>query len=299
MVTERESMTLNEVGARALGVEERSDEAPRARASGAKPAPDPEVVAKPKRRQFTAEYRLRILEEADRCDLFSALDLVFFDTTSLFFTSNGGDTLGQYGKSKDHRSDCKQMVLGMVIDGDGIPVCSEMWPGNTTDVTTLDQVARTPAKSLRGASGMSGRRRRNDLEEDDCGGRGARLVLHSRRAGATDQGGSRRGAERHWRVRDGRGRASASRPDGASSQGSHGQRHTVQGGREGTTQATSLCGVPQSGPGPQGTQCGSDCPTPCVRSTLRRRSLTQVPEHRRFESRRTCGFQGKVITDSI
>ena len=67
MVTERESMTLNEVGARALGVEERSDETPRARASGAKPAPDPEVVAKPKRRQFTAEYRLRILEEADRC----------------------------------------------------------------------------------------------------------------------------------------------------------------------------------------------------------------------------------------
>ena len=86
-----------------------------------------------------------IIEEelfARRRDLFSALDLVFFDTTSLFFTGNGGDTLGQYGKSKDHRSDCKQMVLGMVIDGDGIPVCSEMWPGNTTDVTTLDQVAQ-------------------------------------------------------------------------------------------------------------------------------------------------------------
>ena len=67
MITERESMTLNEMGARALEVEERSDETPRARASGARPAPDPEVVAKPKRRQFTAEYRLRILEEADRC----------------------------------------------------------------------------------------------------------------------------------------------------------------------------------------------------------------------------------------
>ena len=79
---------------------------------------------------------------ARRRDLFTSLDLVFFDTTSLFFTGNGGDTLGQYGKSKDHRSDCKQMVLGMVIDGDGIPVCSEMWPGNTTDVTTLDQVAQ-------------------------------------------------------------------------------------------------------------------------------------------------------------
>ena len=57
---------------------------------------------------------------------------MFFDTTSLFFTGDGGETLGQYGKSKDHRSDCKQMVLGMVIDGDGIPVASEMWPGNTT-----------------------------------------------------------------------------------------------------------------------------------------------------------------------
>ena len=85
-----------------------------------------------------------LIEEAlfaRRRDLFSDLDLVFFDTTSLFFTGDGGETLGQYGKSKDRRSDCKQMVLGMVIDGDGVPVCSEMWPGNTTDVTTLDRVA--------------------------------------------------------------------------------------------------------------------------------------------------------------
>ena len=51
----------------ALGGEERSDEAPRAETTQARRAPDPEVVAKPTRRQFTAEYRLRILEEADRC----------------------------------------------------------------------------------------------------------------------------------------------------------------------------------------------------------------------------------------
>ena len=54
-----DSMMLRGADAPALGVEERSDEAPR--------APDPEVVAKPKRRQFSAEYRLRILEEAERC----------------------------------------------------------------------------------------------------------------------------------------------------------------------------------------------------------------------------------------
>ena len=67
MTAERDSMTLQEMGAPALGVEERRDEAPRAGASHARPTPDPEVVAKPKRRKFTAQYRLRILEEAESC----------------------------------------------------------------------------------------------------------------------------------------------------------------------------------------------------------------------------------------
>ena len=53
MTAERDSMTLNEVSVPALGVEERSDEAPRA--GRARPTPDPEVVAKPRRRQFTTE----------------------------------------------------------------------------------------------------------------------------------------------------------------------------------------------------------------------------------------------------
>jgi transposase-like protein len=67
MAVERDSMTLKGLPAPALGVEERSDEAPSAGASAPPARPDPEVVAKPKRRRFTAEYRLRILEEADRC----------------------------------------------------------------------------------------------------------------------------------------------------------------------------------------------------------------------------------------
>ena len=44
------------------GAKERSDEAPRAAAVRAQPTPDPQVVAKPSRRRFTAEYRLRVLE---------------------------------------------------------------------------------------------------------------------------------------------------------------------------------------------------------------------------------------------
>ena len=59
------------------------------------------------------------------------------DTTSLYFEGAGGQTLGGYGYSKDHRPDLRQMILAVLIDGDGRPVCSEMWPGNTADVTTL------------------------------------------------------------------------------------------------------------------------------------------------------------------
>ena len=73
-------------------------------------------------------------------DLFSELELVFFDTTSIYFEGQGGD-IGQRGFSKDHRPDLKQMVVGAVIDDKGRPICCEIWPGNTADVKTLIPVA--------------------------------------------------------------------------------------------------------------------------------------------------------------
>lgn len=69
-------------------------------------------------------------------DLFTEVEIVFFDTTSLYFEGHGGD-LGQYGHSKDHRPDERQLVVGAVLDGEGRPICCELWPGNTADVTTL------------------------------------------------------------------------------------------------------------------------------------------------------------------
>jgi hypothetical protein len=74
---------------------------------------------------------------AHRRDLLTRLDLVFMDTTSLYFEGTGGQTLGRHGYSKDHRPDLRQMILAVLLDGDGRPVCSEMWPGNTADVSTL------------------------------------------------------------------------------------------------------------------------------------------------------------------
>jgi hypothetical protein len=49
----------------------------------------------------------------------------------------GGDTLGQRGHSKDHRPDPMQMIVAVVMDQRGRPLCCEMWPGNTTDVAVL------------------------------------------------------------------------------------------------------------------------------------------------------------------
>ncbi len=81
-----------------------------------------------------------LVEEAlfeQRRDLFTEVDLVFFDTTSIYFEGQGGQTLGRHGHSKDHRPDLRQMIVGIALDGKGHPLCCEMWPGNTTDVKTL------------------------------------------------------------------------------------------------------------------------------------------------------------------
>ena len=50
-----------------------------------------------------------------RRDLFSNLDCVFFDTTSIYFEGEGGQTIGELGHSKEHRPDLHQMVVGIIL----------------------------------------------------------------------------------------------------------------------------------------------------------------------------------------
>lgn len=88
---------------------------------------------------FSPRCTKDVLEEElfhRRRDLFTTLDLVFFDTTSVYFEGEGGE-IGKRGHTKDHRPDLQQMIVGIVLDREGAPVCSEMWPGNTADVTSL------------------------------------------------------------------------------------------------------------------------------------------------------------------
>jgi len=84
-----------------------------------------------------------------RRDLFTEVDLVFFDTTSLYFEGRGGEAIGKRGHSKDRRPDLYQMVLGMALDVEGRPICCEMWPGNTADVKTLLPVVKRMKERFR------------------------------------------------------------------------------------------------------------------------------------------------------
>jgi transposase len=77
-----------------------------------------------------------------RRSLLSDLSVVLFDTTSLMFYGAGGETLGRHGKSKNHRPDLRQVIVGAVLDAQGRPIGSETWPGNATDVKALLPVVR-------------------------------------------------------------------------------------------------------------------------------------------------------------
>src|SRR6266511_1959373 len=84
---------------------------------------------------------------------YRAVDLLVFDTTSTYFERDDEDEPGdgerdgqaregfrRYGKSKDHRDDLPQIVIGLAVTRTGIPVRCWCWPGNTQDQTLLAEV---------------------------------------------------------------------------------------------------------------------------------------------------------------
>lgn len=85
------------------------------------------------------------------------VDVVFFDTTSAYFEIDVEDPIGddeeadadgasaasglrRLGHSKDHRPDLPQVVIGLAVTREGIPVRVWVWPGNTNDQTVVEQV---------------------------------------------------------------------------------------------------------------------------------------------------------------
>jgi len=74
-------------------------------------------------------------------DLFNVdFDVLLYDLTSTYFESNppfGEDDKRRYGYSRDHRSDCVQVVIALIVTPEGLPLAYEVLPGNTADSTTL------------------------------------------------------------------------------------------------------------------------------------------------------------------
>ena len=72
------------------------------------------------------------------------VDLLFFDTTSTYFERDteeaGEDAFRVYGHSKDHRPDLPQIIIGLAVTKEGIPLRVWCWPGSTSDQTILPEV---------------------------------------------------------------------------------------------------------------------------------------------------------------
>ncbi len=76
-------------------------------------------------------------------DLFNLeVDLLFFDTTSTYFEMDEWDDeeFKRLGHSKDSRPDLPQIVIGLAVTRDGIPIRVWSWPGNTSDMTVIPEV---------------------------------------------------------------------------------------------------------------------------------------------------------------
>ena len=71
-------------------------------------------------------------------------DLLLYDVTSTYFEGEAqGNPLAQRGYSRDKRSDCKQVCIGLVVSKCGMPLGYEVFAGNCVDVTTLPEIVAT------------------------------------------------------------------------------------------------------------------------------------------------------------
>jgi transposase len=70
-------------------------------------------------------------------------DLLLYDVTSTYFEGVADPVLAKRGYSRDHRPDCVQVNIALVVSREGMPLGYEVFAGNTTDVTTVQQIVGT------------------------------------------------------------------------------------------------------------------------------------------------------------
>ena len=71
-------------------------------------------------------------------------DLLLYDVTSTYFEGQAArNPLAQHGHSRDHRPDCRQVCVALVVTREGLPLGYELFAGNRTDVTTVQEIVET------------------------------------------------------------------------------------------------------------------------------------------------------------
>ena len=71
-------------------------------------------------------------------------ELLLYDVTSTYFEGQAmANPLAARGHSRDHRPDCKQVCIGLVVTRDGMPLGYEVFAGNRADVTTVEEIVGT------------------------------------------------------------------------------------------------------------------------------------------------------------
>ena len=70
-------------------------------------------------------------------------DLLLYDVTSTYFEGEAAaNPQAQRGYSRDHRPDCKQVNIAMVVNRSGLPLGYEVFAGNRSDVTTVEEIVQ-------------------------------------------------------------------------------------------------------------------------------------------------------------
>src|SRR5882724_1648037 len=71
-------------------------------------------------------------------------EVLLYDVTSTYFEGEAeGNALARRGYSRDHRPDCKQVCIGLVVTRDGVPLGYEVFPGNMNDARTVEKIVTT------------------------------------------------------------------------------------------------------------------------------------------------------------
>jgi len=76
------------------------------------------------------------------------INLVFYDLTTVYFESQRQDALRCFGYSKDNKTDCVQVVIGLILSEEDIPLGYEIFPGNTFEGKTVSRIIESLRKKF-------------------------------------------------------------------------------------------------------------------------------------------------------